>query len=310
MTDPASSPAITWKLILELPPRMTPALEELIYAQAEEPYPTIATFEIPERPESWTFEAYYQYRPEEVQVRQALGYLCEQYDIDMPAFVIEEVEERDWVSESQKILKPVDTGKFFIHGSHDADKVPADRIALQIEAGQAFGTGQHGTTHGCLRAIEDIAAMGQPPNILDLGTGSGVLALAMAKIWDSPITASDIDPIATDTTRENAHINHVRLSASADDKSGVFALTADGFDDAALAGRGPFDLIVANILAGPLIDLAPDMARNLTEDGHLVLSGLLDEQQERVLDAYRAEGFALEKEYALGEWRALTLKRH
>ncbi|MFC7049054.1 50S ribosomal protein L11 methyltransferase [Emcibacter nanhaiensis] len=309
MTDPATTPDSTWKLTLELPLEVTSAFEELLYAQGDDPIPTIATFEIPERPEVWTFEAYYVNRPAEDRVRQALGFLCDMYQLDMPAFVIEEVEQRDWVAESQKILKPVKTNRFFIHGSHDADKVPADRIALQIEAGQAFGTGQHGTTHGCLRAIEDIAEQGQPHNILDLGTGSGVLALAMAKIWDSPVTASDIDPIATETTIENAEINHVKLAASAEDKTGVFALTADGFDDPELAGRGPFDLIVANILAGPLIELAPEMARHLTADGRLVLSGLLDHQQERVLDAYRAQGFSLEKEYALGEWRALTLKR-
>ncbi|WP_417319541.1 50S ribosomal protein L11 methyltransferase [Emcibacter sp.] len=293
----------------ELPLEIIPAFEEMLYAISGDPIPTTSSFETAERPHIWSLEAYYVERPEEGPIRQALEFVCSQNGLDMPDFVIEEVEQRDWVAESQKILKPVDTGKFFIYGSHDADKVPADRIALLIEAGQAFGTGQHGTTYGCLRAIEDIAAKGQPENILDLGTGSGVLALAMAKLWDSPVTASDIDPIATDTTIENARVNDVTLAASAEDKSGVFALTADGFADPLLAGRGPFDLIVANILAGPLIDLAQDMARNLTDNGRLILSGLLDEQQDRVLEAYAAQGFILDQEYALNEWRALTLKR-
>ncbi|WP_321397811.1 50S ribosomal protein L11 methyltransferase [Emcibacter sp.] len=302
-------PDSTWKLSLALPLDIIPAFEELLYALAGDPVPTFSSFEQKETPELWIFEGYYINRPKEEQIRGAIGFLNELYNIGQPDFTIEEVEQRDWVAESQKILKPVDTGKFFIYGSHDADKVPADRISLQIEAGQAFGTGQHETTHGCLLAIEDIARKGQPQNILDLGCGSGVLALAMAKLWNSPVTASDIDPIATDTTIENAEVNHVPLSSAEQDRQGVFALTADGFADPRLSGRGPFDLIVANILAGPLIELAPDMARHLTPDGHLILSGLLDKQQEAVLDAYRAQGFELEKDYALNEWRALTLKR-
>lgn len=194
----------------------------------------------------------------------------------------EELPDIDWVAKSLEGLKPVRAGGFFVHGAHDRDRIEAGDIALEIEAGLAFGTGHHGTTAGCLETIAQVVADERPANALDLGTGSAVLAIALAKLAHIPVLATDIDPVATEVAAANARLNGVGTL--------VECVTATGFDHPAFA-RGPFDLVVANILAGPLIELAPQMARHVKRGGALVLSGILDRQEEAVLSAYRASGF-------------------
>jgi ribosomal protein L11 methyltransferase len=188
----------------------------------------------------------------------------------------------DWVAKSLEGLKPVRAGRFFVHGAHDRDKLRDGDIGIEIEAGQAFGTGHHGTTAGCLEVLDDVVAAERPTNALDLGTGSAVLAIALAKLAGIPVLATDIDPVATDVAAGNARLNGVAHL--------VECVTATGFDHAAFA-RGPFDLVVANILAGPLMELAPEMARHVKGGGSLVLSGILDRQEEAVLAVYSAAGF-------------------
>jgi ribosomal protein L11 methyltransferase len=195
----------------------------------------------------------------------------------------EELPDIDWVAKSLEGLKPVRAGGFFVHGAHDRDRIEDGDIAIEIEAGLAFGTGHHGTTAGCLETIAQVVAEEGPANALDLGTGSAVLAIALAKLARIPVLATDIDPVATEVAAANARLNGVADL--------VECVTATGFDHPAF-GRGPFDLVVANILAGPLIELAPDMARHVKGDGALVLSGILDRQEDAVLAAYVAAGFA------------------
>lgn len=207
----------------------------------------------------------------------------------------------DWVAKSLEGLKPVRAGRFFVHGAHDRDRRRDGDIAIEIEAGLAFGTGHHGTTAGCLEMLEQVVQAEQPGNALDLGTGSAVLAIALAKLARIPVLASDIDPVATDVAAGNARLNG--------EAELVECVTATGFDDPIFAARGPFDLIVANILAGPLIELAPDMALHLKSGGSLVLSGILDRQEQAVLAAYEAAGFEHIRTLEREGWVTIHLRR-
>ncbi|RWB23910.1 MAG: 50S ribosomal protein L11 methyltransferase, partial [Mesorhizobium sp.] len=171
----------------------------------------------------------------------------------------EPVPDIDWVTRSLEGLKPVRAGRFFVHGAHDRRKRHSGELAIEIEAGLAFGTGHHGTTAGCLEMLEQVVRRERPRNALDLGTGSAVLAIAVAKLAHIPVLATDIDPVATKVAAANARLNHVRAL--------VETVTAPGFHHPIFAARGPFDLIVANILARPLMRLAPEMARHIALGG-------------------------------------------
>ncbi|MET3789947.1 50S ribosomal protein L11 methyltransferase [Aquamicrobium terrae] len=196
----------------------------------------------------------------------------------------EELPDIDWVARSLEGLQPVRAGRFFVHGSHDRDQRRDGDIAIEIEAGLAFGTGHHGTTAGCLEMLEQVVEAEHPANALDLGTGSAVLAIALAKLSGIPVLATDIDPVATEVAAGNVRLNGVA--------GHVEAVTATGFDHPVFAERGPFALIVANILAGPLIEISPQMAAHVRPRGSLVLSGILDRQHDAVVEAYVAQGFS------------------
>lgn len=217
-------------------------------------------------------------------------------------FAQSELPEIDWVAKVRRELSPVEAGRFFVYGSHDADKVPKDKVALQIEATVAFGTGHHGTTLGCLRAFDRLAMGGfAPARVADIGCGTAVLAMAAAAILpDSVIIASDIDEVAVDVARANAAINGLA--------DRVICLEAAGFGHERIAAAGPFDLVFANILKGPLIGLAPDMAVHVAKDGIAILSGLLVMQAEAVQAAYVTNGFVLIAREDLGEWSTLVLR--
>lgn len=213
---------------------------------------------------------------------------------------IEELPDIDWVLHSLEGLKPVRAGRFFVYGSHDRDKLQDGDIGIEIDAGLAFGTGHHGTTTGCLEMIEDIVAKEQPQNVLDLGTGSAVLAIAVTKLAKIPVLATDIDPVAVEVAQENVVKN------GAD--QWVTTLTATGFDNAQMQARAPFDLIVANILANPLIELASEMRAHIKDNGSLILSGILATQRDSVLEAYQAAGIEHHKTIYKESWVALHLK--
>ncbi|WP_288903278.1 50S ribosomal protein L11 methyltransferase [uncultured Sneathiella sp.] len=209
--------------------------------------------------------------------------------------------QKDWVSESQKMLPPVDAGRFYIHGSHDAPHPARSRYNLLIDAGAAFGTGLHETTYGCLVALDNLRKSRDFRNPLDLGCGSGVLALAIAKAWKTPVIASDIDVAAVNVTRANAERN--RLAPL------VTAVHAAGLNSRILNSRAPYDLIVANILAWPLVKMAPGICDALSSNGVLVLSGLLGSQDVMVRSAYLQQGLRLKRRYSIGSWTALVLGR-
>ena len=213
---------------------------------------------------------------------------------------IEVLPDIDWVQHSLEGLNPVRAGRFFIHGSHDRDKVMPNDLAIEIEAGQAFGTGHHGTTVGCLELLAEVMASEKPQNALDLGTGSGILAIGMALIAPIRILATDIDPIAINVAKENFALNGVSDT--------ITAITATGLDDDEITSRAPFDLIVANILANPLIELAPQMVPAKAKNGSIVLSGILEEQHDRVVKAYQDQGAKYIKTLHHEGWVAIHLK--
>jgi ribosomal protein L11 methyltransferase len=216
------------------------------------------------------------------------------------AVTVEPLPDQDWIRLSQQGLPPVRAGRFFVYGAHDAGKVPHGVIAMKIEAGMAFGTGHHETTALCLSVLSDLAR-GQAAfrNVLDLGTGTGLLAIGAAKLWKKRVLASDIDPVAVEVTRQNARANGVAPL--------VLAAVADGLDNPLLKNGAPYDLIVANILAGPLTRLAPSITRALAPGGTLLLSGLLRNQELLVTSFYPR--LRLVERHRMGPWSALVLEK-
>lgn len=206
----------------------------------------------------------------------------------------------DWVAHSLEELKPVRAGRFFVHGAHDRRKRHSGEIAIEIEAGLAFGTGHHGTTAGCLEMLERVVRREHPRNALDLGTGSAVLAIAVAKLAHIPVLATDIDPVAVRVAAANARLNHV--------KALVETVTAPGFHHPVFGKRAPFDLIVANILARPLMRLAPQMAGHIALGGSIVLSGILDPQRDAVISAYVGQNFRHVRTLHREGWVTIHLK--
>ena len=211
------------------------------------------------------------------------------------------IPDQDWIKLSQEGLAPVRAGRFFVYGAHDRGAVPHGVIPLRIEAGLAFGTGHHESTALCLSFLSCLAKRQRFHHPLDLGCGTGVLAIAMARLWKTRIIAVDIDPIAVCVARDNAALNGTAPL--------VRTLAADGLSNPVLADAAPFDLVVANILAGPLTRLAGDIARILAPRGSLILSGLLRWQENTVLGFYRARGLALCDTRRDGNWSALLLER-
>lgn len=261
------------------------------------PEPTgVGVFEMEDGSNLWEVGGYFTETPDDIELTllaQAFG---------ATPFLVSELPEIDWVAKVRRDLSPVEAGRFFVYGSHDAEKLPEGRVGLLIEASMAFGTGHHGTTLGCLRALDRLDLAGfQGRNVVDIGCGTAVLAMAAAKIWSQPVLASDIDAIAVEVAQVNMAANGL--------SDRVRCLEATGFDHPELQGAVPFDLVFANILMGPLIDLAPDMGRVTCAGGYAILSGLLVEQAEQVLAAYVEAGFTLHHREDIGEWATLTLRR-
>ena len=217
-------------------------------------------------------------------------------------FAVSLVPETDWVAHVKRELQPVEAGRFFVYGSHDADKVPTGKIALLIEAAMAFGTGHHGTTKGCLLALDRLDRAGfRGRNVADIGCGTAVLAMAAAALWERPVIASDIDPTAVEVARANALANGLAER--------VICVEAAGFGQADLRSRAPYDLVFANILKGPLLDLAPDMSLHVAPGGYAILSGILNTQADEVVAAYKRAGFTLAARDEISEWTTLVLRR-
>jgi ribosomal protein L11 methyltransferase len=271
-----------------------------LFADADSPPVLVADEPDPDRPDDWLIHAYFDREPssDEIASIAALGG-------GKPS--VESLGEEDWVTMSQAGLEPIRAGRFYVHTPTHGQAIPPDAIAFEVDAGLAFGTGQHATTAGCLEALDRLQREGKMfANVADIGTGTGLLAFAALALWPgAKCIATDIDQIAVDVARENALINRVAIGHGTGE---LLLAAADGMDSPLLAARAPFDLLIANILAGPLIELAPDFAAALAPGGTVVLAGLLDSQADAVARAYAQHGLSLSRRGA-GEWPVLVCER-
>lgn len=256
------------------------------------------------RPDDWVLDCYFEAEPDAATIA-ALAALIPSFKGQPPAASY--VAPDDWVTMSQTGLEPLSVGRFYIHTSHEAPHPTARNYC--IDPAQAFGTGHHETTHGCLAMLDKLEVAGRRYfNIADIGTGTGLLAFAAWDLWPlATVLASDIDPVAVETARRYAAQNHVPIGTG---RGAVDLFTASGSDHPVIWGRAPYDLLIANILAGPLVELAPGFGAIVADGGTLILAGLLQSQQARVAAAYRAQGFRLVEAVPRGEWPTLRfLKR-
>ncbi|GHG25695.1 MULTISPECIES: 50S ribosomal protein L11 methyltransferase [Paracoccus] len=271
------------------------ALAEACEDLEPEPVGT-GVFEIEDGSDRWEVGAYFTEAPDDI----ALALLAAAFGAN--PFAVSELPDVDWVAHVKRELTPVRAGRFFVHGSHDADNVPEGVEALWIEAAMAFGTGHHNTTKGCLEALDRLETQGfQPRRIVDIGCGTAVLAMAAARLWPVTVLASDIDAVAVDTAAANVIANGL--------DGRVICIEAAGFGHQMLEDNAPYDLVLANILKQPLIDLAPQMASVVAPKGKIILSGILVTQADEVVKTYGMHGFALDQRDDLGDWSALTLTR-
>lgn len=255
----------------------------------------------------WVLEWMFEGRPEAADLIARISINAEIHGIifDVPANAvsIEALPERDWLSYSYKQFPPFEAGPFFIYGSHYEDGVPDALMGLQIDAARAFGSGEHGTTKGCILAMAALKEQGLCPwNILDMGTGSGILAIAAWKLWKTPVLAVDNDAVAVDVARHHQDINGVPESGS-----DMICAVGDGFATPLVQEKKPYELIIANILAGPLKEMAGDLRGVMDENGYAILSGILNEQAQSVIEVYEAQGFVLRDHSEIGEWSTLIL---
>lgn len=292
-------PSRLWTATIEIPAREDVTLEdEISWPSTLKPTPNYSLYEDPDKG-TFVLDIFLEAEPTEADLEALSKTVSDFLGGFGKPLIFKEIKQQDWVAKSLEGLKPLEVGRFFVHGKHDADKIPADKTPLQIEASLAFGTGHHETTRGCLLALESLVGT-FPKTILDLGTGSGILAIAAANILpDAKITASDNDPEAITKAKENARINKT---------PDIDFFVSEGFQSDTFSGKS-FDLITANILAGPLIDLAGDIEAHLNIGGLIILAGLLEGQKEEVLKAYQGGGFNLKNETSENGWPTLTLQK-
>jgi ribosomal protein L11 methyltransferase len=260
---------------------------------------------IEDDPDSWQLDAYFEGKPNSAAIAAVQSLVPSAARMRLRP---ERIRDSDWVTLSQSGLSPVRAGRFYVHTGGNAGTVPEGAHPIRIEAGRAFGTGHHETTSGCLVLLDELKRQGMVfRNLLDLGTGTGLLAFAALHLWPrADATASDIDPAAIGVTAENARVNGVAVGEG---PGAVTLVVAPGLDHKVLIRRAPYDLIIANILAGPLIDLAPGIAAALAEGGTLLLAGLLDRQAGDVIRAYRRHGLVLQERLLTGDWPALRFRK-
>ncbi len=297
----------TWKLTLPC----TRAEAEALEADGEflfgiEPTPSMVAQEtIAFDDAHWECLVYFDGQPSDASIKSIHARLPSAKNC---APTLEQLPDEDWLTMSQQGLNPVHAGRFFVHTSHYDGPIPSQCKAFLIEASQAFGTGGHETTSGCLSMLDNLRRRGKRYNhIADIGTGTGLLAFAAGYLWPNAyLTASDIDPISVDITWDNAAENAVFVGQNAGQ---LATCVASGTQHEMIQRRAPYDLVIANILAGPLIELAPAFADITAEGGDLILAGLLNTQADAVLRAYRANGYKLNKRTDTGDWPCLMLTK-
>lgn len=256
----------------------------------------MTTEDVEDDAERWHLDAYFEVEPNDAAVA-AVQALVPSARGRVPA--IEQLDDEDWVTMSQAGLEPLHVGRFYVHTAADTSPPPEGARVFRIEAGRAFGTGHHETTSGCLAMLDGLAGE-RFTDVIDIGTGTGLLAFAARELWpEARVLATDIDPVAVDVTRENAEVNAV---------PGIDLVVADGALADAITERAPYDLLIANILAGPLVSMAPEVAAIAAPDATVVLAGLLGRQASEVIGGYTACGCTLEARDDRGDWTILRLR--
>jgi ribosomal protein L11 methyltransferase len=296
MTSP-TTPATTRATFAIGDERTARRVVDLLNESLDDDQAAVAAFERSDG--RWDISAHFAEAPDQSTIRELVALAAGDEVAQHIAF--DTVEAKDWVAASLEDLVPVPAGRFIVHGRHDRARIPANKLGIEIEAALAFGTGHHGTTRGCLLLLGQVLRARQPQRVLDLGTGTGVLAIAAAKALRRRVLASDIDPVSVRVARDNARLNGVGNL--------VEAICATGFSAPQFAARGPFDLVLANILANPLRQMATPMAAHLAPSASVILSGLLPHQAQGVIAAYRARGVILRRHLKIDGWSSLLMQR-
>lgn len=282
-------------------------LDHLLYEQGHYHDLVITLFEDKDNPFLWTLQGVTATNPDLAFIEQTIAPLKSALEDTQKTtydcvLTKEKLPEKDWVAENRKQFPPLDIAGFYIYGSHIDTPQPRNNIPLQIDASTAFGTGSHATTHGCLQALQDLKARGvQPCNALDVGTGTGILAMGIVKLFDHPCLATDLDDDAVAKATYNAALNGLA--------DRITVIKADGVSEGHIQSQKPYDLIVANILAGPLMDMASDMQSVLKSGGHLVLSGILSHQVEGIKNAYLGSDLEVYQDTLIDEWATLIFQK-
>ncbi len=289
-----------WSVELDVPVDLVPAAEDLL----AEAGIAVSSYEVTKpgmaMSPDWRVQVLFDAPPDEKEWRKRLKAVAA--GLDIPATIrFMHLPAQDWVRHTNKLNAPVHAGRFFLYGAHDAGQVPPGHLGILLDAGLAFGTGRAPSTYGCLQAIDDLCRVRAPRTMLDMGTGSGVLAMAAAKAGARAVLAADIDPVATDVTRDNVKLNGLSQR--------IAAITASRPDDPRLTAAGPYELVVANILAGPLCHMATGLTRLVSSGGHLVLSGLRAREERLIVARYRAMGLTLARRIPREGWHTLVFKR-
>lgn len=293
--NPFYQPVKQWQISVFTIRDVIPAIEEAFADIAL----AVLSFEVVEDGPEWCVDIITDTMPNKAGIDARLALVSGMVDLGSFRHAVKELETKNWVSEVERSFPPLSIGRFYVHGSHVKGNIPCGEIGLEINAGIAFGSGEHSTTSGCLLAFGMLARKRRFLRPLDVGCGSGILTLAMAKLWHVPVAGVDIDPVSVAVAAENARKNHVQLLTR-------FAIS-DGYVSALVRQGAPYDLIVANILARPLVDMAPALARNLAGNGIAVLSGILVKQERAVLAAHRVQGLKLVSSIHKNGWSTLIL---
>jgi len=293
MTAPDPQPL--WRLEVTVPKHAAPAFEMMLEGVSA----AVTSFGDDDIP--WRVEGYTDIEPDTASIEAGLAVTAAAVGIAPPALSIEFLTPRDWLAENLAMFEPLRVGRFFIYPSHFEGTLPPACIPFRIDAGTAFGSGAHPTTGTCLSAIADLAKAASVTRALDLGCGSGILAFAIARLWPAHVLAVDIDPEAVRVTRRNARDNHLR--------NRIDTRLSVGYASDAVREAAPYDLIVANVLARPLIGMAPDTVRHLAPGGTVVLSGLLDRDARWVVSRHRAMGLVFERQWRKDGWATLVMRK-
>jgi len=285
-----------WRVDLAVSPELADA-----YEYALQPFCSAVTQYLDDDERAQRIEAYAENEPHQVALKASVLAVATLNGVTAPEVTISEVENKDWLAEYARNYPPLQIGRYFIYGSHFEGTLPAGKIALKVEAATAFGTGEHASTNGCLQALDRLSKRYKFHQPLDMGCGSAILAMAIAKTWGASVVASDIDEQSVRVAKFNAEVNGVG--------GYILPVCGDGYGTPSVSRNGPYDLIMANILARPLSAMAKDLARNLQSGGFAILAGFLERDANWVFAAHRCHGLKLVERIKVDGWQTLVLRK-